>query len=252
MTPRLITAAACGLAMLAGAAQAQDYPQYPRERSTIIVTGRGEAESPPDSFALTAQVEARGSDQAEAVSNMVRVQTAVTEGVSRLQGLSRAKVTTGLPSIQPIMAEGCANRGPANGCDVIGYVASISVAMEGMPAERGGDAVSAAGELGARNVRLTELILSDERALRQQAARDAFADASRQAEDIAQAAGQRVARVVTVQEPYSTDSPFYGANAIEPEGFVYGLYDFRARTPIGLSPEAVKVQSSLTVTFEME
>lgn len=248
MSLRLMSAAACCVVLTAGAAQAQDVTPEP---STIIVTGRGEAEAPPDSFTLTAQVEARGADQAEAVSNMVRVQASVTDGVSRLNGLSAAKVTTGLPSIQPILADDCARRGPGDGCETVGYVASISVTMQGTPAERGGDAVSAAGQLGARNARLTGLTLSDDRALRQQAARDAFVDARRQADDIAGAAGRRVARVITVRGP-NPDEPYFGSAQAESEQFVFGLYDFRARTPISLTPEAVKVESSLTVTFEME
>lgn len=250
MTLRFMIAAACSAALLAGAAQAQDFP---RLASTIVVTGQGEAEEPPDSFTLSAQIEAKGADQAEAVANMVRVQTAVTDGVSRLEGLTTAKVTTGLPSIQPILAEDCTPRGRPSGCEVVGYVASIGVTMQGMPAERGGDAVSAAGELGARDARLTGFTLSDDSALQQQAAYEAFADARRQAEAIARAAGQRVTRVVTVEHPRSSDDPFYGAaNLIEPRAFEAGLYDFRARTGISINPEAVKVESSLMVTFETE
>lgn len=246
----LMMAAACGVLALAGSAQAQEAP-----KASIVVVGVGRVDAAPDTFSMTAEIEGRGSDQAEAVRQMVLVQTTVTDDISRLQGVTAAKVTTGLPAVTPVYPSSCSSQNRTASCVPTGYVASLPITMEGMPAERGGDAVSLAAERGARNARLNGLSMSNVEDIRRHATREAFVDARRQAEDIAEASGQTIRRVLLVEEPNARSDPFYGAGVdIDANsGFVRGLYSYaEAETPITLTPGPVTVRASLTVTFEIE
>lgn len=241
----LVALAVAGLA--ATPASAQDAP------ASIIIIGEGQVEAAPDTFSMSAEVEGRGADQAGAVREMTTVQTAVTEGVTHLRGLTSTRLTTGLPSVQPIYGPDCSSRsyGQPNPCPVTGYIATMTLSLEGQPAERGGDAVSLAAETGAKTARLTALSLSDERAFRRQAAQAAFADARRQADDIAEAAGQRVVRVVRVQDSDASNSVFVmGENLVGSD--VDGNYGYVAPTPITLVPGPVSIRSRLSVTFEIQ
>lgn len=219
--------------------------------ASISVIGEGRIEAAPDTFSMSAEVEGRGSDQAAAVRQMTALQTAVTDGVTGLEGLTSARFTTGLPSIQPVYAPDCENRsyGQPNPCSVTGYVAAMTLSLEGRPAERGGDAVSLAAETGARSARLTGLSLSDEQAFRSQATKAAFADARRQADDIAEAAGRRIVQVVRVQNPDSA-SPYvldgYGTAEMD------GTFGANHATPIVITPGPIAIRSRLTVTFEIQ
>ena len=134
---------------------------------------------------------------------MAESQARVTDGVTRLRGLTHSDFSTGNPAVQPVYTEECQNRGYGrqDGCDPVGYVATQTLALEGAPADRAGDAVSLAAERGARDARLSGYSLSDDSGLRRDAARAAFADARRQAEVLADASGQRIVRVVSVNRP---------------------------------------------------
>lgn len=241
----LMIAAACGAMALAGTAQAQT-----AERATIVVTGQGVAEAAPDTFSLTAEIAGRGADQAEAVRRLVEVQTAVTGAVSKLEGLTEVEVTTGLPQVSQIDGVDC-ERSQKSACEPAGYVATLSVVVEGRPALLGGDAVSLAAERGASDARLSKLYIADDTDLRRRAARAAYADALRQAEAIAEASGRHVVRMTQVEQP--RNDPFYSnAYAFNAEEPFYGAASVRPRTGIGLTPDTVRVQTALQVTFEIE
>jgi len=239
--------AACGaLLLLAAPAMAQDAAP-----STIVVTGAGRAEAPPDTFTMAAEIIGQGADQAEAVSAMTRRQTEVSDALTHLAGLSASRLTTGLPSVEAVYARDCAasSLSRMQACEITGYVARLPLSLEGQPAERGGDAVSLAAERGAQGARLEGLTLSDQSELRRQATRDAFLHARAQAEEIALASGRRLGRIISVEESNSRISALIGANLLEYDAN-YGYAN--ALTPIALSPDAVSVQSGLLVTFAIE
>lgn len=243
-------AAACGVLMFAAPAMAQDWPRQP---ATINVTGEGRAQADPDRFAMTASVNGRGADQVEAIRNMTQAQAAVSQAVTRLHGLTWSEFSTGTPAVQPVYSQECQSRGYGgqDGCDAVGYVATMSLTLRGAPAERAGDAVSIAAERGARDARLTGYSLSDNSSLQRDAARAAFADARRQAEIIADASGQRIVRVASVNLPqvdpemaYALPAAIYASDA---------AVDIESPSvAIVVSPEPISVQSQLSVQFEVE
>lgn len=242
--PIRLTAAVCGALMLCAT------PALAQERSTIAVTGIGRVEAAPDTFTVAAEIIGQGPDQTQAILAMTRTQTAVSDAVVRLNGLTSADLTTGLPSVEPLYEPDCARTmSRAGGCAVTGYLARIPLSLRAQPAERGGDAVALAAEKGAIGARLDGVSLADQTALRRQAAAAAYADARRQADVIAEAAGQRVVGLVRVEGPAEDRRiSVYGANAEVDANF--GWAD--ASTPIVLAPDSIKVDSRLTVTFAIE
>lgn len=175
----------------------------------------------------------------------------MTERVTGLSGLTSARFTTGLPTILPIYATNCAGRasyGQPTPCPITGYVAAMTLSLEGQPAERGGDAVSIAAESGAKSARLTGLSLATDQIFRRQAAQAAMADAREQADIIARAAGRRVVGILQVQTPASVDRLHLE------DGFHGGHVDanYAVATPITLVPGPISIESRLSVTFEIE
>ena len=244
-------AAACGALMLATA------PALAQERTTVVVVGEGQAETPPDRFVLDAEIEGRGADQAEAVRRMTESHTTVSDAVTRLRGLTSVEVTTGLPEVTPIYESGCnpAAFGRGAPCPINGYVASMALNLEAGPAERAGDAVSIAAERGARSVRLSRYALSDEAAAQRNALRDAYADARRQAEDIAAASGGRIVAVVRADATPDNrrTSALIGANFIDPDSDWVSYAEAQSPTTgISVSPEPIRTVRRLTVTFAVE
>ena len=245
---RLTTAAACGALISAAPAMAQEWPTRP---ATINVTGVARVAADPDRFSMTASVHGRGADQVEALRHMAESQTRVTNAVTRLQGLTWTRFSTGTPIVQPVYADDCQSRayGRQDSCDVTGYIATMSLSLQGAPADRAGDAASIAAERGARDTRLLNYSLSDDSGLRRDAARAAFTDARRQAEIIAEASGQRITRLVSVNLPQSDlEAAFVVASPLM-------AYGFSGETPsvaLTVSPEPISVESRLAVEFEVE
>lgn len=244
----LPSVALCGTLLLSAPAMAQDWPRQP---ATINVTGEGRVQADPDRFAMTASVNGAGATQVEAIRNLVEVQSRVTDAVTRLRGLTWSEFSTGTPAVQPIYSEECQARGYGRqeGCDVAGYVATQSLSLNGAPAERAGDAVSIAAERGARDTRLTGYSLSDDSSLRRDAARAAFADARRQAEIIADASGQRIIRVASVNLP---QSDLEASFVVPAQARLYGFFEEAPAVALTVSPQPIRVESQLSVQFEVE
>lgn len=242
-------AAAVAASMLAFPAVAQDADARP----SITVLGRGHVETPPDSFRMTAELEGRGADQVAALRALSIVQSQVGE-VEKLEGLERARLTTGAPSVSPTFDPQCGgdryNR-DTDGCPVVGYVASMALTLEAGPVARAGDALSLASERGARNANVQAFYLAEDANQTAEAQRAAFADARRQADTLAAAASQRIVRVLRLQNP---DADRFAA------GFVgNGVADIvvtgsRARPTVSLevAPPPIRTEAQVLATFEIE
>lgn len=227
---------------------AQDRSETP----TIIVTGEGSSEANPDLFVVDAGVHGQGPSQTAALRQLAEAQARLLHEWPRLDGLMEARVTTGNITIEPRRDPDCENNARNDeGCPVLGYMAYSGVILTGAPAERAGDAVSLASDLGATTARLDEYVLSDRGALRERANRAAFEDARRQAELLADASGRRLGRIVRIQDPSAARyNAADEASQIE-EVVVVGS---RARPAVSIeaAPEPVRVEARITVVFEIE
>lgn len=241
--------AACAAALTATPALAQ---QEITSRPSIVVVGEGSAERAPDTFRVTADVEGRGATQVEAVRALSEARERVGEGLERLAGLERARVATGSPQVQPTHDPDCGREryGDTENCPITGYRAAMNLTLEGAPVERAGDAVSLAAERGARNARLDSTTLADDRALQAEANAAAFADARRQADALAQASGQRIVRVLRVQDPGAR--PFGVAGIESVQDIVVTGSRIQASVPLNVAPPPARIDARLTVVFEIE
>lgn len=208
-------AAAVAAFMLTMPATAQDRAP---DRPSITVVGEGRVETPPDRFRITAELEGRGTDQVAALRALAAAQARVSD-IEKLDGLRTARLTTGTPNVTPTFDPQCGSNNYGRNrddCPIVGYVAATSLTLEAGPVARAGDALSLASERGARNARVESFYLADDAAQSLAAQRDAFSDARRQADALAEASNQRIVRVLRLQDP-NTDS--YRPMAARPRGW---------------------------------
>ncbi len=243
-----IAVAATALAVPA-AAQTPAQPNQATDRPTILVAGTGHAEMAPDVFAIKAVIEQVGIDRDAALRAMDQAQTRVMQGLADMEGLTDVSLSTDAFSVVPVRDPDCEQPyGRERECPLVGFKASMPVSMSASPARRAGDAVSLASELGALNASLESFGLSNTEALQAQANREAFNDARRQAQSLADAAGQRIVRVLRVSD---ANARVYAREINLGEVVVTGSR-VRASVPIMVAPPPTRVQSSISVLFEVE
>lgn len=224
--------------------------QTTAERPTIVVEGRGVAERAPDAFFIGGDLRGEGPDRVSALRALVAAQTRVTEGLNDLEGLTAGKLRTETVEVQPVYAGNCQpNRRDDDACPVSAYAATMRFQFKGAPASRAGDAVSLAAERGARRVSTTGSEVDDETALRADANRLAFADARRQADTLAAASGQRIVRLLKVQDS-NARFPEHDSGQIG-EVVVTGSR-IRPSVAVQVDQPPVRIETRLTVVFEIE
>jgi uncharacterized protein YggE len=240
---------ALALSVTPASALAQDRAA---EISTIVVTGEGVGEALPNVFTVGASVQGRGETQAAALRQLATSQSRLLEQWVQMDGLTEAMATTGDISVEPRRDPQCeSNAHRADSCPVIDYIAYSAVTLRGAPADRAGDAVSLASDLGAVQAGLGEYVFSDRQSLREQANRAAFEDARRQAALLAEASGRRLGRIVRIQDPSAAR---YSASdeATQVEEVVVTGSRIRPAVSIEAAPEPVRVNARITVVFEIE
>jgi len=222
------------------------------EISTIVVTGEGIGEALPNVFTVNASAQGRGETQAAALRQLAEKQSRLLEQWAQLDGLTEARATTGDISIEPRRDPGCEGAARRDDtCPVVDYIAYSAVTLRGAPADRAGDAVSLASDLGAVRAGLGEYIFSDRRSLREHANRAAFEDARRQATLLADASGRRLGRIVRIQDP-SAARYNAGDEATQIDEIVVTGSRVRPAVSIEAAPEPVRVNARITVVFEIE
>lgn len=251
------------LALMAGAFASPAWAQDPRpDSASITVVGTARLERPPDRFRIVAEIDGRGTTQVDALAQLAGRQADVAAGLNRLEGLTVAELTTGKPTVRPVRQSGCESDYRQEGtCPITGYLGETSVVLEGAPVERAGNAVSLAAEKGATSASIQGFFLSDSSALRAEADESAFTSARQQADRLARASGQRIVRILRIQDPDAMRSPGYGGLTVDvdeladrvPLGRTVTDFAFMApRVLLDVTPEPVAVSSSLVVVFEIE
>lgn len=226
-------------------------PNLPADRPTIVVVGSGSAERAPDTFSVKAAIEESGVNRDAALRAMDATQTRLMQGLVDMEGLTAVRLETEAFSVMPVMDPACEQPyGRDRDCPVVGYKATMPLLIVASPVARAGDAVSLASELGAASASLEDFSLTDTRELTSQANRAAFADAEQQARALADASGQRILRVLRVSD---ANARIYAtAGLVAPEEVVVTGSRIRASVPITVAPPPVRVQSSISVVFEIE
>lgn len=240
----------CGLVLIASPAISQESLT---DRPAIVVIGRGQAEQVPDTFRVSADIEGRGSTQVEALSSLAEAQQSVTEALEGAEGLDTTTVTSSNPNVTAQYDADCVSQrsGDRQNCPITGYMARMLIQLQGSPIARAGDVVSLASERGAVNARLDTAFLSSDRDLHLQARRAAFEDARAQAEALAEASGRRLGPILRIQDPAASGPPAPPPPPA-PEIVATGSRVVRPSVPLVYAPPPVRVDSRLTVVFELQ
>lgn len=224
------------------------------EPPTIAVVGVGVAEAAPDTFVVSAEIEGRGRDQVAAIRALAAAQDRLSEA-ARLDGLERARLTTGRPSVRPTFEPTCGQSEygrETDDCPIVGYVASTEITLEGSPTARAGDALSLLSERGARNAALASFLIRDMDAHRRAAQRAAFEDARRQAQTLADASGRSGVRLVKLEDAAARDMRPLVERAREVQEVVVTGSRIRPTVALDVAPEPVRTESRVVATFAME
>ena len=200
----------------------------PTTGTTITVTGNGTVDATPDRASFDFGVTTNGATAAEALSRNASQARAIIDALKKA-GIASSAIQTTQVSLWPQTS--------SNGTVITGYQASNSVQVT---AARGksGALVDAAVGAGANNVDGPNLDTAETSSLRNEALKQALAEAKGKAQAIAEAAGLTLGAPLTVREGGQATPIVYAAGLEAPA---------RAAPPIEAGTQ--KIQASVTVTY---
>lgn len=203
-----------------------------QESSTVTVSGHGEVKASPDSAQVNIGVITQARSAKEAQSQNNRTANAVIAAIKE-QGIPKDDIQTTELSLWPQHDE--------KGRSITGYQVkhTLSVRVAGM--EKVGAVIDAAVAAGANHTYGITFEKDDPADLEQEALKQAVADARERADALAQAAGKKIVRVVSIKEAGTQDfPPEYKRMAYEVGG---------AGVPV--EPGQLSVTASVEVVFEI-
>ncbi|GAB6985918.1 SIMPL domain-containing protein [Nocardioides pyridinolyticus] len=207
----------------APAQAAEEQPDPASTARQLTMTGTGEATAVPDQLSFDLGVTLTRADLDDALAAASATMERVL-GVLEDAGVARRDVqTTGL-SMSPVY-----DYHPYDPPTLIGYRVGQRATVLVRELRRGGAAVSAAVESGGNDVRVSDLrlLVGDESAVMERAREAAVAEATAKAKQYAEASGQDLGEVLTLQEVHArpVPTPVYA-------GAAYAARDLAAKLPI--------------------
>ncbi len=225
----LLAGIAVAAVVLAGGADAATAPSS-ASTNTVTVTGTGSVTAVPDQASFDFSVTTKAATAAAALTKNgtdIRAVIAAVEGA----GVDAADIQTAQVSLDPVMS--------ANGASIVAFTASDTISVTSLSIAKAGGIVDAAVGAGATSVSGPSLTLSSQNALYNQALKAAVAQAKSKAQALADAAGETLGAIVTIDESGGgTPVPFAQSAAAGTGG-----------TPIEAGTQ--EVQATVTVTFAM-
>jgi uncharacterized protein len=199
---------------------------------TAIGTGTGSAA--PDTAQFSLGVTFTAKDRTAAQDGASKKAAAIIAAVTAA-GLDAKDIQTGQISLNQVF--------DATGRKVIGYSADQSIDVKTKLIDKVGAMIAAATDAGATDVSGPQFSLADTNAARIDAIGKAMADAKRRAAAMADAAGRKLGRVISVKE--------LDANAVAPLGVASGSAKEAGTVP-PVQPGLVEATTQLTVVFRLE
>lgn len=164
---------------------------------TISVNGIGEVKGTPDEAHLTAGVLTEAKTAADALANNSRRMNQVFATLKRL-GIPEKNIQTSNFNISPRYAD--ADPGQPYVPQVIGYQVTNTVQVTVDGVDRVGPAIDALVSSGANQSQGIFFTIADPKPLEREARQKAVREAIEKARTIAEAAGLRLVRILTVNE----------------------------------------------------
>lgn len=254
----------CAFAASVAQAQAQQ-PPPPPERPSVTVIGVGEAKKPAEYVLFSLTVRGEGATPVEAMKAMSASRAAIEGGVRSLKGVDKLETRTTILNTQEVRDRKCDAGRPTysqqptlntGDCAVIGAVVTLQETLRLAPPKRLGDVLSMATQLGAKSATATGTGTDDDRPLVDEATAKAFADARRQAETIAKAAGLRLGPVLRAQNQQAAYSPLGLPGVAIAQAAVSPPAPPRPpvalEVPVDLTTQPIVRDARLIVTFALE
>ncbi len=195
------------VAFAAAPAMAQNAP----EMATLTADGAGVVLAAPDTVVITIGVTTRGDNPAAALDANNADMQAVIDSIL-VAGVEESSVATSNFSISPIYA----NRTPGGENDplpIIGYSVSNQVTVR-VDIDASGGILNEVVAAGANQINGIRFDIAEPEPLQDEAMAAAIADAQRKAELMAEAAGVRLVRVVSVSA-YGNAQPQFNVARME-------------------------------------
>ena len=206
---------------------------------TFSVSGHGEARSAPDLATLTAGVHAQASTAKEALSRNTAQMNQVFKAFKSL-GIADRDLQTSNFSISPLYQQyKSGENGPQR---VVGYQVSNQVNVMVRDLGRLGEALDTLVRAGANEIYGVNFGIAKPEPLQDEARKFAIKEAQRKATLMAQTAGVRLGRLVTMSES--------GAQRPVPVSRMSMKADAGAPVPIAAGEEAL--DAYVTLTYEIE
>jgi uncharacterized protein YggE len=202
---------------------------------TIVMTGTGEATGVPDQLAFRLSVHKKASDVSDALGAANATMRRVLAALER-EGVEKKDVqTTGL-SIRPDY-----DYSPSGPPVLTGYVVTESASVLVRDLHLAGRALAAAADAGGNSVRVhgVGLRIGDREELMSAARDAAVATAREKAEQYAEATGQRLGDVMSLEEVRATPTPTHGRATFDSAAMETG------KVPIRAGSEDLKVTVSV-------
>jgi uncharacterized protein len=223
----------------------------------IQVMGVGKVSTMPDIAVIDYWAKGEGKTPDDASTALVEKQKAIIGGVSALLH-GGTQVTNSNLVIIAVRGPECQNGNSYNQqprfddgpCAVIGYLATIQGTIRTSRIDKAGTAVGLASRLGARDARLQSFDLGDRQAAYASAMESAIADAKRQAETIAKAAGAKLGPILMLRDQNfrpSNDVIVQGISTLAPPPPPPPAP--RAPIEITVSPRPIDTSAQVYVSF---
>jgi uncharacterized protein YggE len=186
----LLAAAALAFAPAAPARAQQAEARFP----TLTVTGQGSVSVRPDELRISFAVITEAATVGDALDENSRLARKVIDALKR-KGVEDDDIQTTDFSIFPRYSN---ERKPNESPEIIGYRVQNQVRVKTSDMAAAGDLIEAGVGAGANSVAGIQFTVSDEESVYEQAISAAAGDARRKATVLAEAAGVRIVRIVSI------------------------------------------------------
>ncbi len=214
----------------------------------LFVRGQAQLLVPPDQVSIVLGVASEAKRSRKAMDSNTAIMRRVIDALHSL-GLSKHEYKTQNFRVEPIWSVRPKGADKYWRSSIVSYRVRNNLRITTSSLELVGDIIAAATEAGANQVNSMSFSLADERQYRQQAITQAMNNAREDADTLAAASGDRIARTLSLTLDNTSASRFR-AEAASKARFTSALADSVAPPPI--SSGDISVSASVSVTYELE
>lgn len=218
--------------------------------SVVNVTGECVRQVTPDRALLTATANYQDPKSVQAASKFVMTQYEQFNTAVKAMGLKDMTIQTADYNVNPIYQWVQPDSNKPGKQVLQGYQARLGLSVKTSSIDRMGDVIAKAGEIGIAEVGGFQLMLSDEasRQIRSECLSEAVQNARVKAQKMAEAAGGKLGKVLSVSEGYAAPVQPMFANRAMMKGAESDAVAVQSPT---IQAGATTIQVNITAAFEI-